>query len=104
MTSPEQPTGSIPPIRVSGLRAPSRSRCRAEQQIPYAADSLSAGKFFSQSHPRRSVATHTVRDDPPILTDRDNKRSTVVKRGLIVAIGGTAIVIAGLSGCSSSDK
>jgi lipoprotein LpqH len=28
----------------------------------------------------------------------------VLKRGLIVAIGGTAIVIAGLSGCSSSDK
>jgi ipoprotein LpqH len=38
------------------------------------------------------------------LTVRDNKRRTVVKRGLVVAVGGAAIVIAGLSGCSSDKK
>jgi lipoprotein LpqH len=38
------------------------------------------------------------------LTVRDNKRRTSVKRGFVVAIGGAAIVIAGLSGCSSDKK
>jgi ipoprotein LpqH len=38
------------------------------------------------------------------LTVRDNKRRTVVKRGFVVAVGGAAIVIAGLSGCSSDKK
>jgi ipoprotein LpqH len=38
------------------------------------------------------------------LTARDNKRRTVVKRGLVVAVGGAAILIAGLSGCSSEEK
>ena len=45
-----------------------------------------------------------TRDDPPILTGHDNKRRTVVKRGFVVAVGGAAIVIAGLSGCSSDEK
>jgi lipoprotein LpqH len=36
--------------------------------------------------------------------DHDNKRRTVVKRGFVVAVGGAAIVIAGLSGCSSDEK
>lgn len=35
---------------------------------------------------------------------RDNKRRTVVKRGFLVAVGGAAILIAGLSGCSSDKK
>jgi ipoprotein LpqH len=38
------------------------------------------------------------------LSVRDNKRRTVVKRGFVVAVGGAAIVIAGLSGCSSDKK
>jgi lipoprotein LpqH len=38
------------------------------------------------------------------LTVRDNKRRTLVKRGFVVAIGGAAIVVAGLSGCSSDKK
>jgi lipoprotein LpqH len=38
------------------------------------------------------------------LTVRDNKRRTVVKRGFLVAVGGAAILIAGLSGCSSDKK
>jgi lipoprotein LpqH len=38
------------------------------------------------------------------LTVRDNKRRTLVKRGFVVAVGGAAIVIAGLSGCSSDKK
>src|SRR6187401_3202540 len=37
-------------------------------------------------------------------TVRDNKRRTLVKRGFVVAIGGAAIVVAGLSGCSSEKK
>jgi ipoprotein LpqH len=41
-------------------------------------------------------------DGPPILTDRDNKRRTVVKRGFVVAVAGAAIVVAGLAGCSSA--
>jgi lipoprotein LpqH len=40
-------------------------------------------------------------DGPPILTDRNNKRRTVVKRGFVVAVAGAAIVVAGLGGCSS---
>jgi lipoprotein LpqH len=36
--------------------------------------------------------------------DHDNKRRAVVKLGFVVAVGGAAIVIAGLSGCSSDDK
>jgi lipoprotein LpqH len=38
------------------------------------------------------------------LTVRDNRRRTLVKRGFVVAIGGAAIVVAGLSGCSSDKK
>jgi len=39
------------------------------------------------------------------LTDHDkNKRRTLVNRGFVVAVGGAALVIAGLSGCSSGDK
>jgi ipoprotein LpqH len=38
------------------------------------------------------------------LTVRDNKRRTVVKRGFLVAVGGAATLIAGLSGCSSDKK
>jgi lipoprotein LpqH len=38
------------------------------------------------------------------LTVRDNKRRAVVKRGFVVAVGGAAIVIAGLAGCSSEKK
>jgi ipoprotein LpqH len=34
----------------------------------------------------------------------DNAKENVVKRGFLVAIGGAAIVIAGLSGCSSEEK
>src|SRR6478735_7775593 len=37
-------------------------------------------------------------------TVRDNKRRTLVKRGFVVAIGGAAVVIAGLAGCSSEKK
>jgi ipoprotein LpqH len=50
------------------------------------------------------AAHHTAGDGPPILTDHDNQRRTVVKRGFLVAVGGAAIVIAGLSGCSSGEK
>src|SRR5205085_5019774 len=35
---------------------------------------------------------------------RHTQRRTLVNRGFVVAVGGAAIVIAGLSGCSSSDK
>jgi ipoprotein LpqH len=38
------------------------------------------------------------------LTVRDNKRRAVVKRGFVVAVGGAAIVVAGLAGCSSEKK
>ena len=50
------------------------------------------------------MAHHTLWDGPPILTVRDNNKENSVKRGLVVAIGGAAIVIAGLSGCSSEKK
>jgi ipoprotein LpqH len=35
---------------------------------------------------------------------RDNTKENSVKRGFVVAVGGMAIVIAGLAGCSSEDK
>jgi lipoprotein LpqH len=38
------------------------------------------------------------------LTDHDNTKENRVKRGFLVAVGGAAIVIAGLSGCSSEEK
>jgi lipoprotein LpqH len=62
------------------------------------------GKFFAQSHVGAWAAHHTGRDDPPILTDHDKQKENRVKRGFVVAVGGGAIVIAGLSGCSSDEK
>ncbi len=41
-------------------------------------------------------------DGSPISTDHDNKKEYRVKRGFVVAIGGAAIVVAGLAGCSSN--
>jgi lipoprotein LpqH len=38
------------------------------------------------------------------LTGRVDTKENVVKRGFVVAVGGMAILIAGLSGCSSEDK
>jgi ipoprotein LpqH len=38
------------------------------------------------------------------LTVRDNMKENVVKRGFVVAVGGAAIVVAGLAGCSSEKK
>jgi lipoprotein LpqH len=39
------------------------------------------------------------------LTDHDKTtRRALVNRGFVVAVGGAAVVIAGLSGCSSGDK
>jgi lipoprotein LpqH len=40
-------------------------------------------------------------DDPSALTDRTTK-GIEMNRGLVVAVGGAAIVVASLSGCSSS--
>ena len=59
----------------------------------------------SSDSPRSGwAAHHTLWDGPPILTARDNKRRTLVKRGFVVAVGGAAIVIASLSGCSSEQE
>src|SRR4051794_29676213 len=59
---------------------------------------------FEQYQDRAWAALHTLWDGPPMSTVRDNKRRTLVKRGFVVAIGGAAIVVAGLSGCSSEKK
>ena len=50
------------------------------------------------------AAHHTGRDDPPILTGRVDTKENVVKVGFLVAVGGAAVVIAGLSGCGSDEK
>jgi lipoprotein LpqH len=42
-------------------------------------------------------------DDPPILTGHYTKEKPV-KRGVLVVVGGAAIVVAGLAGCSSDKK
>ena len=54
------------------------------------------GKFRGNLKTPGGQRLHTLWDGPPILTVRDNKRRTVVKRGFVVAVGGAAIVIAGL--------
>ena len=69
-----------------------------------APDRRSGVEDFAQSHVTPCAAPHTAQDGSPILTGRNHKRSTGVKRGLLVAVGGTAIVIAGLSGCSSDNE
>ena len=71
---------------------------------PQPTSSWCTGKFFEHSRVGAWTANHTGRDDPPILTGPVNKRRTVVNRGFLVAVGGAAIVIAGLSGCSSDKK
>src|SRR5262249_23706953 len=70
---------------------------------PQLTSRLCVGKFFAQSGVDTQAANHTGRDDPPILTGHGKQRRTVVKRGFVVAVGGAAIVIAGLSGCSSDE-
>ncbi|HEY7050985.1 MAG TPA: lipoprotein LpqH [Mycobacterium sp.] len=36
------------------------------------------------------------------VTGRDDKRETAVKRGFVIVVGGAAIVVAGLAGCSDN--
>jgi lipoprotein LpqH len=60
--------------------------------------------FSSNCASAQEFAHHTAGDDPPILTGPRQKGEQVVKRGLLVAVGGAAIVVAGVAGCSSSNQ
>lgn len=52
--------------------------------------------------PSMTGSTILLNDGSPTLTDHDNEKESSVKRGFVVAVGGAAIVVAGLAGCSSS--
>ena len=92
----------------TGAPQPSRKlRFDAERRLRHVVYSISRQvhrQISRNLQDRGWAALHTLLDGPPILTVRDNKRRTVVKRGFVVAVGGAAIVIAGLSGCSSDKK
>lgn len=59
---------------------------------------------FDQSRIVTREEMHSTEVIRLILMDHHDKRGTIVNHELLVAVGGTALVIAGLSGCSSGGK